>query len=76
MEITAHFNGGPLDDREWKVNDWIVWVPVYQKSPTWEENNTQFIGYKQGRYEVKRDFAGEPVPHSLNSFYFEWKGFQ
>ena len=74
-----HLNGGPRDDQYF--DHWTTWLEVAgirgginlmlgaEAGPA--------LPMEHGRYEMRYDANGEPVPHNLEGFVeCDWKGWQ
>lgn len=65
--VTAHLNDGPMDDQTMVVRDWIFYV---------DAANRRQVTAVRGTYEVRRNFAGDPVADSLTAYAFDWRGWE
>lgn len=75
--VTAHLNGGPQDDV-------VICLPhagpfMVGKAPSMNVEEimatTGVITLRHGRYTMRRDFLGEPVPHDLSgAVEYDWRG--
>jgi hypothetical protein len=78
--ISAHLNGGPKDDIYWTVEShtWRI-AGMTRLSPALASDGATLteLPVKIGRYEMRRDVFGQPVPHNLEGVVeFDWKGWE
>ncbi len=82
MKILAQLNGGPENGRLWALSEWFVNVPVLTSDcledlyASIQTGTALPCRIRAGRYEVRRDSFGQPVPASLEAYEFEWKGIE
>lgn len=78
MTVTAHLNGGPRDDDLLAVQNVEIFV-VGMVRPVFVTEPVELFGpsFKQGRYVMRLDGNGQPVPHNLDgAIEYDWEGWK
>lgn len=71
--IEAHLNGGPNDDRTMTVTSGEIIISGVRSGFYDLSYESIDSCMRTGRY-VARIAYGQMIPHDLNSFEFDWKG--
>lgn len=76
--VRLHLNGGPRDDTyidHWTTTFEVAAIHGGVNTMLLAEEATVAPALKRGRYVVRLDSVGEPVPHNLEGFVeCDWQG--